>query len=146
MSKLFSNPTGAFGYSEDGDAAGQVVLEFKVGATVTKGQCLQLSATGTVSPVDTLETDNIVGVALDSVTNDANREQTVRVCVLGLCEVLSDGGNDATIGTTLYSNTTGRVTAGTATAADYSVGYAVESIGAVADALVMAFVSPQRIA
>lgn len=155
--KVFTNPTGAFGYTADGDVLPQVVGEFRVkesssaAVTITKGDVLQIDAAGQVSTNDTLETDPVIGVALDTVTvadNDSasyTGPKTVRVCLLGVCEVASDGGNDATLGTTLYGTAAGRVSAGTATADDYIVGIALESIGSTAGALVTALVRPQKL-
>ena len=155
--KIFTNPTGAFGYTADGDVLPQVVGEFRVkesssaAVTVKKGEVVQIDASGRVSTNDTAETDPVLGVALDTVTvadNDSasyTGPKTVRVCLLGVCEVLSDGGDDATLGGTLYSAADGEVSAGTATTNDYIVGIALESIGATAGALVTALVRPQKL-
>lgn len=155
--KIFTNPTGAYGYTADGDQATQVVAEFRVkesssgAVTVTRGEVVQIDANGHVSTNDTSETDFVVGVALDTVTvadNDSasyTGPKTVRVCLLGLCEALSDGGNDATVGTTLFANASGQVSAGTASGNDYIVGQAIESIGSTAGALVTVFVRPQKL-
>jgi hypothetical protein len=155
--KIFTNPTGAFGYTADGDVLPQVVGEFRVkesssaAVTITKGYVVQIDANGHVSQNDTLETDPVLGVALDTVTvadNDSasyTGPKTVRVCLLGVCEVRSDGGNDATLGTPLYAAADGEVSAGTSTAGDFIVGIALESIGSSAGALVTALVRPQVI-
>lgn len=155
--KIFTNPTGAYGYTADGDQATQLVGEFRVkesssaAVTVTRGEVLQIDASGHVSTVDTAETDFVIGVALDTVTvadNDSasyTGPKTVRVCLYGLCEVQSDGGGDASVGTNLFATASGHVSAGTATAGDYIVGQAVESIGSTSGALVMAFVRPQKL-
>ena len=155
--KIFTNPTGAYGYPADGDQATQLVAEFRVkesssaAVTVTRGEVLQIDASGYVSTNDTAETDFVIGVALDTVTvadNDSasyTGPKTVRVCLYGLCEVQSDGGGDVTLGGTLFANASGQVTAATASGNDYIVGQAVESIGSTAGALVMAFVRPQKL-
>lgn len=156
-SKIFTNPTGAYGYTPDGDVLPQVVGEFRIkesssaAVTISKGSVLQIDADGQVSTNDTAETDPVIGVALETVTVPENDTaayagpKTIRVCLLGLCEVRSDGGNDATVGATLFSTATGQVSAGTVTDNDYIVGIAVESIGSTANALVTALVRPQKI-
>jgi hypothetical protein len=154
--KIFTNPTGAYGYTADGDVLPQVVGEFRVkesssaAVTITKGYVLQIDTNGYVSQNDTLETDPVIGVALDTVTVPENDTaaytgpKTVRVCLMGVCEVRSDGGSDA-FGTTLYAAADGEVTGGTATAGDFIVGTALEALGSSAGALVTALVRPQVI-
>ena len=155
--KLFTNPTGAYGYTADGDQAGQVVIEFRVKesssgtATVTRGEVVQIDANGHVSTNSASETAFVVGVALDTVSVPNNTSsaytgpKTVRVCVLGLCQAQSDGGNDATAGTNLFASATGQVSAGVPTAGDYIVGQAIQSIGSTAGALVTILVRPQKL-
>ena len=65
--KQFTNPTGAFGYTADGDVLGCVFAPFKVaesssGAiTILRGAIQQITTSGTVLTVDTAQTDTILG-------------------------------------------------------------------------------------
>lgn len=159
MTKMFTNPTGAYGYTADGNQAGQVVLEFEVAGsdaaavTITRGQVVALNATGKAI-VATGETVGVVGVALDTVTvleTDPETDEypsytgpkTIRVCVQGLCEALTDGGAE-TLGTALYADASGQVT-GTAgyNAQDHHVGWAIETLSAgAAGTLITIYVNP----
>lgn len=152
--KVFTNPTGAFGNTADGDVMAQVVGEFKVydvaATTITKGQILQIDpATYSVYPVDTADTDIVIGVALESVSvpivSGATYQgpKTVRVCLLGVCEVAS-GGTSVAAGATLGSNASGQAIASSFADNDYTLGTALDGTGAVAGALVTALVRPQR--
>jgi hypothetical protein len=158
--KQFTNPTGAFGYTADGDVLGCVFAPFKVaesssGAiTVTRGAIQQITTTGTVFNVDTAQTDLILGVALETVTvpdtdliaasGQYSGPKTVDVVLYGLAKVLS-GGTDLAFGVTLASDASARAIATTTADGNYILGTAIEATGSTAGALVTALIRPCRV-
>ncbi len=158
--KQFTNPTGAFGYTADGDVLGCVFAPFKVaesssGAiTILRGAIQQITTSGTVLTVDTAQTDTILGVALESVTvpdtdliaasGQYSGPRTVDVVLYGLARVLS-GGTSQAFGVTLASDASGQAIATTTADGNYILGTAIEATGAVAGALVTALIRPCRV-
>lgn len=154
----FTNPTGAYGYTADGDVLGAVTAPFMIdesssaAVTVARGQILQITTTGRVFAVDTADTDLVLGVALNSVTvPDTDLIQAVQysgpriveVVLFGLALVQS-GGTSVAFGATLASNASGQAIAFSFADNDYILGQAIQATGAVAGALVTALVRPTR--
>ena len=157
---LFTNPTGAFGLEVDGNALGRIFAPFKVAesssgaVTVGLGQICQITTTATVLGVDTAQTDNILGVALQAVTvpdtdlaaasGQYTGPRNVDIVLFGMAEVLS-GGTSQAFNATLGSNASGQAIASTIADNNWILGYAIEATGASAGALVTCRVAPGKL-
>ena len=158
--QTFTNPTGAYGYTADGDVLGKIFASFKVAesssgaVTVTRGDIVQITTSGTVLTVDTAQTDNILGVALNTVSvpdTDLQAAQgqyagpkNVEVALFGLAKVAS-GGTSQAFNATLASNASGQAIASTIADNNWILGYAIEATGASAGTLVTCRVAPMKL-
>src|SRR5690606_24199605 len=110
MTTLINNPLAAFGRTADQDGAGQaVVAEFRAVTSIAKGQLVAVTVSNHVLTVAaaTSATDNVVGVAQESVTGSSGRPVPVKVVVLGPAQAQTADA-DIDVGDWVSATTAGR--------------------------------------
>lgn len=155
MTTLINNSLAAFGRTADQDGAGQaVVAEFRAVTSIAKGQLVAVTVSNHVLTVAaaTSATDNVVGVAQESVTGSSGRPVPVKVVVLGPAQAQTADAN-IEVGDWVSATTAGRyakaVTAAISDANAKAVGFVLEKTAAADDDagdLKWIYVSPSLIA